>query len=228
MFDFDEHTRVRKLVLSCEFCEIQNMSFDFWNFVLSICISRSGVYLLIRECTPECLVTKCEGKDRWWCFVPEARKLQCCLDPYSRTGCCLVLHPLFFWLQLYIGPTLVGYLGWPYNDYVSNGVKKRRREKRIIRKGCDFATSLWIWTRGSQRSWEKREEEQVFIVACELWMSSLFLYKFCYVLLVEKQKGVSNNKNLKWDWYFFWGGCCVCGLRLFNVEFHLKEKEKKI
>lgn len=106
--------------------------------------------------------------------------------------------------------------------------KKEKGKKNNKERFCDFATSLWIWTRGSQRSWEKREEEQVFVVACELWVSSLFLYKFCYVLLVEKQKRVSNNKNLKWVWYFLWGGCCVCGLRLFNVEFHLKEKEKTI
>ncbi len=27
---------------------------------------------------------------------------------------------------------------------------------------------------------------------------------------------------------FFGGECCVCDLRIFNVEFHLKEKEKNI
>jgi hypothetical protein len=96
---------------------------------------------------------------------------------------------VFAWLKnrrLYIGPTLVGYPRWPYNNCVSNGVKRRREKKNNKERFCDFVISLWIWTRVSQRSWEKREEEQVFVVACELWVSSLFLCKFCYVLLVEK------------------------------------------
>jgi hypothetical protein len=51
--------------------------------------------------------------------------------------------------------------------------------------------------KGISKELGEERKEQVFVGPCELWVSSLFLCKFCHVLLVKKQKGVSNNKNLK-------------------------------
>jgi hypothetical protein len=59
-------------------------------------MSGSRACLLIRECTEEDSVMKYEGKDQWLCFVLAAQELQHCLDSYRLSGCCLVLHPLFF------------------------------------------------------------------------------------------------------------------------------------
>jgi hypothetical protein len=79
-----------------QFLWMRDVNIGFYNSVLPICMRRSCVWLLIRECIQEYSETKYEGKDQWLCFVPEAQKLQRCLDPYSRLGCCLILHPLFF------------------------------------------------------------------------------------------------------------------------------------
>jgi hypothetical protein len=75
---------------------MRDVNVGFCNSVLPICMRRSCVWLLIIECIHEYSETKYEGKDQWLCFVPEAQTLQRCLDPYSRSGCCLILHPLFF------------------------------------------------------------------------------------------------------------------------------------
>jgi hypothetical protein len=63
---------------------MRDVSFGFCNYVLPICLSRSYVCLLIKECTHEDSVMKYEGKDQWLCFVSTAQKLQGCLGSYKR------------------------------------------------------------------------------------------------------------------------------------------------
>ncbi len=76
------------------FC-MRNVSVGFCNSVLPICMRRRYVWLLSTECTHEYSETKYEGKDQCLCFVPKAQTSHRCLDPYSRSGCCLIMHPPF-------------------------------------------------------------------------------------------------------------------------------------
>ncbi len=63
-------------------------------------------------------------------------------------------------------------------------LKEEEGKKEQLGKVLRFCDKPMDLDKGISK--ELGEEEQVFVVACELWVSSLFLCKFCYVLLVEK------------------------------------------
>jgi hypothetical protein len=87
--------------------------------------------------------------------------------------------------RLYIGPTLVGYLGWPYNDYVSNGVKRRRREKRTIRKGFVILRQAYGFGQGDLKGVGRREKRNKYLLlhvnyGCLHYFSTNFVM-FCWL-----------------------------------------------
>jgi hypothetical protein len=78
------------LIFVCEMCALVSTILSW-----PICMHMSCVWLLSTECTQAYSETKYEGKDQCLCFVPEAQTSHRCLDPYGRSGCCLIMHPPF-------------------------------------------------------------------------------------------------------------------------------------
>jgi hypothetical protein len=78
------------LIFVCEMCALVSAILSW-----PICMRRSCVWLLSTERTQAYSETKYEGKDQCLCFVPEAQTSQRYLDPYGKSGCCLIMHPPF-------------------------------------------------------------------------------------------------------------------------------------
>ncbi len=84
------------LICVCEMCALVSEILSW-----PICVRRSCVWLLSTKCPQACSETKYEGKDQCSCIVPKAQTSHGCLDPYSRSRCCLIMHLPFLVTRLY-------------------------------------------------------------------------------------------------------------------------------